>query len=71
MIGSFGTFDELMAMGATFGNPEAKFLSVLFFIYAFFARRMALGMTLALETFLPLTILAFLLQRLQKRLQYY
>jgi ABC-type sugar transport system permease subunit len=71
MIGSFGVFDELMAMGATWGNQEAKFLSVIFFIYAFFADRMALGMTLALETFLPLTILAFLLQRLQKRLQYY
>jgi len=70
LIGSFGVFDELMAMGATFGNPEARFLSVLFFIYAFFASRMALGMTLALETFLPLTILAFLLQRLQKRLLY-
>ncbi len=71
MIGSFGVFDELMALGATFGNQEARFLSVMFFIYAFFADRMALGMTLALETFLPLTILAFLLQRLQKRLQYY
>jgi ABC-type sugar transport system permease subunit len=70
MIGSFGLFDELMAMGATFGNTEAKFLSVLFFIYSFFARRMALGMTLALETFLPLTILAFILQRLQRRLLY-
>ncbi len=71
MIGSFGVFDELMALGATFGNQEARFLSVMFFIYAFYAKRLALGMTLALETFLPLTILAFLLQRLQRYLQYY
>ena len=70
LIGSFGVFDELIPLGALSSNHEAKFLSVLFFSYAFNSRRLALGLTLTLETFLPLVFVAVLLQRLQKRLQY-
>jgi len=43
---------------------------VLFFSYAFYSGRLALGITLTLQTFLPLVVIAFLLQRLQRRLQY-
>ena len=70
LIGSFAVFDELVAMGATYVNPEAKLLSIVFFTYGFQIDRLAMGMTLALETFLPLILLGVGLQRLQRRLQY-
>jgi len=70
LIGSFGIFDELIAMGAMYGNQQAVFLSILFFRYGFSQERLALGMTLAMEEGIPLVILGVLLQRLQKRLQY-
>jgi ABC-type sugar transport system permease subunit len=70
LIGSFGVFDELIPLGALSSNNEARLLSVLFFTYAFTSQRLALGLTLTLETFLPLVIIALLLQRLQRRLQY-
>ena len=69
LIGSFAVFDELVAMGALYVNPEAKLLSIIFFTYGFQVERLALGMTLAVETFLPLVILGVFLQRLQRRLQ--
>jgi len=70
LIGSFAVFDELVAMGALYVNPEAKLLSVLFFTYGFQIDRLAMGMTLAVITFVPLVILGVALQRLQRRLQY-
>lgn len=70
LIGSFAVFDELVAMGALYVNPEAKLLSILFFTYGFQIDRLAMGMTLAMETFLPLVLLGVALQRLQRRLQY-
>jgi multiple sugar transport system permease protein len=70
LIGSFAVFDELVAMGALYVNPEAKLLSILFFTYGFQVERLALGMTLAVETFLPLVVLGIALQRLQRHLQY-
>ena len=70
LIGSFGVFDELIPLGALSSNTEAKMLSVLFFSYAFTSNRLALGLTLTLQTFLPLVAIALLLQRLQRRLQY-
>jgi ABC-type sugar transport system permease subunit len=68
LIGSFAVFDELVAMGALYVNPEAKLLSVLFFTYGFQVNRLALGMTLAVITFLPLVFIGVALQRLQRRL---
>jgi ABC-type sugar transport system permease subunit len=70
LIGSFGVFDELIPLGALSSNNEARLLSVMFFTYAFTSQRLALGLTLTLETFLPLVLVALLLQRLQRRLQY-
>lgn len=70
LIGSFAVFDELVAMGATYVNPEAKLLSIIFFTYGFQIERLAMGMTLALETFLPLVLVGVALQRLQRKLQY-
>jgi ABC-type sugar transport system permease subunit len=69
LIGSFAVFDELIAMGATYVNPNAKFLSILFFTYGFQIERLAMGMTLAIETFFPLVLLGVALQRLQRRVQ--
>jgi len=70
LIGSFAVFDELVAMGALYVNPEAKLLSVLFFTYGFQVERLGMGMTLAVITFLPLVLVGVALQRLQRRLQY-
>lgn len=70
LIGSFGVFAELVALGGMEVNPEARFLSILFYNYAFQSNRLALGLTLAVETFVPLVVVAILLQRLQKRWQY-
>lgn len=70
LIGSFAVFDELVAMGATYVNPNAKLLSVLFFTYGFQVERLSLGMTLAVESFLPLVLVGVALQRLQRRLAY-
>ncbi|MBP7962764.1 MAG: sugar ABC transporter permease [Caldilineaceae bacterium] len=70
LIGSFAVFDELVAMGALYVNPEAKLLSVLFFTYGFQIDRLAMGMTLAVITFVPLVFLGVFLQRLQRRVQY-
>ena len=69
LIGSFAVFDELVAMGGLYVNPEAKFLSVLFFTYGFQIDRLALGLTLAMQTFLPLVLIGVALQRLQRRTQ--
>jgi ABC-type sugar transport system permease subunit len=70
LIGSFAVFDELVAMGALYVNPEAKLLSVLFFTYGFQVERLGMGMTLAVITFVPLVFVGVALQRLQRRLQY-
>ncbi|MGD2164229.1 MAG: sugar ABC transporter permease [Anaerolineae bacterium] len=70
LIGSFAVFDELVALGALYVNPEANLLSTLFFIYGFQVERLGQGMTMAVETFLPLVFVGIALQRLQRRLQY-
>ena len=70
LIGSLAVFAELVAMGALYVNPEAKLLSILFFTYGFQVERLAMGMTLAVMTFLPLVLIGVALQRLQRRLQY-
>lgn len=70
LIGSFAVFDELVAMGALYVNPEAKLLSVLFFTYGFQIERLGMGMTLAVITFVPLIFVGVALQRLQRRMQY-
>lgn len=69
LIGSFAVFDELVAMGALYVNPEAKLLSILFFTYGFQVERLAMGMTLAVISFLPLVLIGIALQRLQRRTQ--
>ena len=70
LIGSFGIFEELILLGALSSNNEARLLSVIFFNYAFTSNRLALGLVLTLQTFLPLVVVALFLQRLQRRLQY-
>jgi ABC-type sugar transport system permease subunit len=70
LLGSFNIFDELVALGALYGNQEARFLSIVFFDYGFRLGRLAVGLTMAVELGIPLFILALLLQRLQRRFQY-
>ena len=70
ILNSFNVFDELVALGGLFQNKAAEFLSIVVFNYGFAGNRLALGMTIAVVTFVPLTILAIFLQRLQRRLRY-
>jgi ABC-type sugar transport system permease subunit len=70
LIGSFGLFDQLVALGGLYQNPEAEFLSVLYFRYGFNLQRLSTGMAMAIEVGIPLIIAGVLLQRLQRRLQY-
>ncbi|NDJ76489.1 MAG: sugar ABC transporter permease [Chloroflexi bacterium] len=70
LLGSFNLFDELVALGGLYENPEARFLSIVFFQYGFQMDRLALGMTLAVETGVPLVVLGMMLQRLQRRFDY-
>lgn len=69
LMQSFNLFDELVALGGLEQNPEATFLSVLFVNYGFRLDRLALGLTLTLQTFIPLLVIGVFLQLLQRRLQ--
>jgi ABC-type sugar transport system permease subunit len=71
LLGSFKVFDELVALGGLYQNDAAEFLSIVLFRYGFAQNKLSLAMTLALETFLPLMIIAILLQYLQRRLTVY
>ncbi len=70
LLNSFNVFDELVALGGLFQNQAAEFLSIVVFNYGFLANRLAMGMTMAVVAFVPLTIFSILLQRLQRRLRY-
>jgi len=76
LIGSFGVFDEAVGMGAFYGNPAAEFFAITVFKMGFGTAvgqqigTLAEGMTMAIVVFLPLTLIAGYLIRLQKRLQY-
>ena len=70
LLGSFNIFDELVSLGALYGNQEAQFLSIVFFRYGFLRGRLAVGLTMALQLGIPLFIVGMLLQRLQRRFQY-
>jgi ABC-type sugar transport system permease subunit len=71
LFNSFNVFDELVALGALDFNKAAEFLAIVVFKFGFAASRLAMGMTMAVVAFVPLTILAIMLQRLQRRLQDY
>jgi ABC-type sugar transport system permease subunit len=70
LIGSFNIFDELVALGALYGNRESMFLSIVFFTYGFQRGRLAVGLAMALQLGIPLFIIGLLLQRIQRRFQY-
>jgi ABC-type sugar transport system permease subunit len=70
LMGSFRLFAQLAALGAFGGNEEAQFLSVFLIRYGFSANRLALALVISIETFLPLMLIALLLQYMQRRLSY-
>jgi multiple sugar transport system permease protein len=67
LLGSFKVFDELVALGGLYQNDAAEFLSIVFFRYGFAQNKLSLAMTLAVQTFVPLMIIAIFLQFLQRR----
>jgi ABC-type sugar transport system permease subunit len=77
LIGSFGVFDEAVGMGAFYGNRSAEYFAVTIFKLGFGTTvgqqigTLAEGLTMALTVFVPLTVIAIWLIRIQKRLQYH
>ena len=79
IINSFGIFDELVGLGALAGNTNAEFLSIFIYQLGFGAAAvggakigtLAQGITVALLVFLPLVVVAFYLNRLQKKMSYH
>lgn len=76
LIGSFGVIDELVGMGAFYGNKKAQFISIILFRLGFASEgswalgTMAEGITLTIIVYVPLLILAFWLIRYQKQKAY-
>ncbi len=70
LLNSFNVFDELVALGGLYQNKAAEFISIVVFNFGFGSNRLALGMTMAVITFIPLVLVAYGLQQLQRRLQY-
>ena len=76
MIGSFGVFDELVGMGAFYGNRSVSFLSILLYRMGFGVQtgvgasvgRFSEALTMSFVVYVPLLIAAFGLIRLQKRI---
>lgn len=76
LIGSFGVIDELVGMGAFYGNKRAQFISIILFRLGFASESswalgtMAEGVTLTLMVYVPLLAVAFFLIRYQKQKAY-
>lgn len=79
MVNSFGIFDELVGLGALAGNANAEFLSTFIYQLGFGSSTvggakvgtLAQGITVSLVVFVPLVVVAFYLNRLQKKMQYH
>ncbi|MEO1018273.1 MAG: sugar ABC transporter permease [Pseudomonadota bacterium] len=79
LINSFGIFDELVGLGALAGNANAEFLSIFIYQLGFGSATvggakvgtLAQAITISLLVFLPLVIVAFYLNRVQKKLSYH
>jgi ABC-type sugar transport system permease subunit len=76
LIGSFGVIDELVGMGAFYGNKKAQFVSIILFRLGFASHgswalgTMAEGIALTVVVYVPLLILATLLIRYQRKKAY-
>ncbi|MDD4493151.1 MAG: sugar ABC transporter permease [Eubacteriales bacterium] len=79
LLGSFAIFDECIGLGALQGNQSAFYLSVFIYRMGFSsaggggsasAGTLAQGVAISLVVYMPLMILAFVLNKLQKKMQY-
>ena len=75
LLGSFGVFDVPVGLGALKGNASARFLSVLIYQVGFSAAGEKMGtlaqaITISMVVYLPLLLIAFFLNGLQKKMQY-
>ena len=73
LIGSFGVFDELVGLGALYGNETMKFFSIVLYEEGFSGQisgSLSMASTMSVVVFLPLIIVAFLLNQLQKKFEY-
>lgn len=79
LLGSFGTFDECIGLGALQGNQSAFYLSIMIYKMGFSsaggggtaqAGTLSQGVAASLVVYLPLLLIAFILNKVQKKLQY-
>jgi len=74
LLGSFGAFDLPVGFGGMRGNNAAMFLAVLLYKMGFAGSvsqsgTLAQAVTISVVTYVPLVLIAILLNRLQKRLE--
>lgn len=74
LLGSFGIFDEAVGFGGMRGNKNVEFLAVLLYKLGFggsgIAGNLAQAVTMSLVVYMPLILIAFYVNRIQKKLQY-
>ena len=69
LIGSFNLIDELFGLGALYGNASAVFLSVLVYRKGT-TGGLSQSVAMSLVVFVPLILIAFLIIRWQRKMQY-
>ena len=69
LIGSFNLIDELFGLGALYGNSSAVFLSVLVYRKGM-TGGLSQSVAMSLVVFVPLILIAFLIIRWQRKMQY-
>lgn len=69
LVGSFNLIDELFGLGATYGNVNANFISIMVYNLGFNSG-LSRSVTMSFVVFIPLIIIAFVLVRVQKKMQY-
>lgn len=75
IIGSFGLVDEPIGMGGLYANKNAEFLGIIFLKFGLISGEytsgtLAQAISMSMTVYIPLLLVAFVLTRLQKRLQY-
>lgn len=79
LIGSVGIFDEPVGMGGLFANRSAEYFAIVLYKFGFGggasstspqSGTLAQAVAMSLTVYLPLICVAFVLTRLQKKLQY-
>ena len=74
LIGSFGVFDELVGMGAFYGNDSVRLFSIILYKFGFgggaggqtSSGRLSEAITMSVVVYVPLLIIAIIITRRQR-----